>query len=298
MKTIWVLGKNGLLGSHLMNSLPQHSTIGTSKKEVDITNINGLSTFVEKHKELKYVINAAASTDTTKAEVSPRTSFRVNALGPENLVKVLNYMPSRPTLIHFSSDYVYSIPHTVLSPHTVFNFPGQLSAYGYHKASGDKAIFKNAQIPYYIFRVAHLFTPLKQQSTHQDLVSALLLKILSGKTVYLEDRSNNISMTYIPLLVGLIKRLVKDTNSSTKSLPKCKTYNFACTNYVSMDELVQLIAKLFDKRVHIQPMPKNIKNIKNTVRRPHSVTLLPETHEAFLPYQCTIKEALTTYKNH
>lgn len=82
------------------------------------------------------IVNAAAFTAVDQAEREPALAHTVNAQAPAALADAARALGA--TLVHYSSDYVYSGSGS--APHTEDEAPAPLSAYGASKAAGDAAV--------------------------------------------------------------------------------------------------------------------------------------------------------------
>lgn len=101
------------------------------------------------------VVNTAAFTNVEEAEKLPEVVFKANATGPELLANAChNY---GLTLIHISSDYVFSGDRT--EPYSVSEVTSPVSTYGKSKAMGEAAILQSKLRSSYILRTAWLYGP-------------------------------------------------------------------------------------------------------------------------------------------
>ena len=96
--SVLVTGGHGQLGSALSKVLP--SAIFVGSKELDITDLMALNTFI-KNNDVKTIVNCAAYTAVDDAEDNFFKAKKVNVEGPRNLAYF--GLP----MIHISTDYVF-----------------------------------------------------------------------------------------------------------------------------------------------------------------------------------------------
>ena len=164
---ILITGSNGQLGKCLKDAIQSPSNFeGVSGKdgrgsfyffftdieELDITDINAVSTFICKN-NINCIINAAAYTAVDKAESEHSKAFEINADGVWNLAHVC--MEQNVLLIHISTDYVFSGNAT--KPYKTNARTNPVSVYGQSKLAGEKAILFE-QIPSVIIRTSWLYS--------------------------------------------------------------------------------------------------------------------------------------------
>ena len=103
---VWLIGNKGMLGTDIEAFLEEKKISSiTSDKEVDITSIDALRTFIG-DQSIDYIINCAAYTAVDKAEDEEELAYRINSEGPKNIAIIAKEKDAK--LIHFSTDYVFS----------------------------------------------------------------------------------------------------------------------------------------------------------------------------------------------
>lgn len=150
---ILITGANGMLAKAIRKELKNEELILTDVAELDITNIDMVRKFIEENKP-QYIINCAGYTAVDKAEKQEEIARKVNALGPKNLAIVAN--EENVTLIHISTDYVFSGTKSIEEPYTEMDEKAPESVYGITKLEGENAIVDSC-FQYYIFRTAWLY---------------------------------------------------------------------------------------------------------------------------------------------
>ena len=111
------------------------SVTGFGRAGCDITNFEELDHLITKlHPDI--IVNAAAYTQTEKAEAEADRCFAVNAQGPRNLAAAA--LAHGATLIHYSTDYVFDGKSERAYGET--DAPNPLSVYGRSKLAGEDNI--------------------------------------------------------------------------------------------------------------------------------------------------------------
>ncbi len=150
---ILVTGANGQLGYDVIKELKKRNIecIGTTRKELDITNYNEVSKYIEELKP-KCVIHCAAYTAVDKAEDEEEICTKVNVYGTENIAKVCRRINAK--MIYISSDYVFDGAGD--KPHEIEETPNPLSVYGSSKYNGELKV-KSYLKKYFIVRTSWVF---------------------------------------------------------------------------------------------------------------------------------------------
>lgn len=151
---ILVTGANGQLGQELKNLPNTDATyFFTDIEELDITQIEDIRRFVDKH-QINVIINCAAYTNVDKAEEAIDQAELINVQAVANLARISKN--SNVTLIHISTDYVFggSCINTPIKEDTTTN---PLGVYGQTKLMGEKEIIKSG-CKYIIIRTAWLYS--------------------------------------------------------------------------------------------------------------------------------------------
>ena len=140
---ILITGANGQLGSEIKEiafSYTKFSFLYEDLPSLDICNFLELDQYV-KERNINAIINCAAYTAVDKAESDFETAEKVNALGIENIVKVMQILNGK--VIQISTDYVFD--GTNYKPYTEEDKVNPLGVYGSTKLNGEHKIL-NADI--------------------------------------------------------------------------------------------------------------------------------------------------------
>jgi len=126
---ILVTGYKGLLGSHLMEALPNACPFTGDVADWN----NCLNEFED---DFDFVIHCAAYTNVDKAETEVDKAFRSNAQGTENIANAcaINQIP----MLYVSTEAVFD--GTKEGPYTTWDRPNPISVYGKSKYAGELAI--------------------------------------------------------------------------------------------------------------------------------------------------------------
>ncbi|WP_340201022.1 dTDP-4-dehydrorhamnose reductase [Ascidiimonas sp. W6] len=153
-KQILVTGSDGQLGKSLQDIASDFSSydfIFTTKKELDITDKDEVTSFLRGHK-IAYCINCAAYTKVDQAEQEPEKALEINAEAVNNLAQLCKRFEI--VLIHISTDYVFD--GTKKTPYTVQDSANPINVYGKSKLLGESYIQEQMQ-RYFIIRTSWLY---------------------------------------------------------------------------------------------------------------------------------------------
>ena len=150
---ILVTGVNGQLGFDVIKELRLRNIecIGTTRKELDVTDKNEVYDYITKLKP-EGVIHCAAYTSVDKAEDEEELCRRVNVNGTENIAKACKEIDSK--MIYISTDYIYSG-----TGNTPFAEEGDIkpqSIYGKTKYEGELKV-QEILDKYFIVRISWVF---------------------------------------------------------------------------------------------------------------------------------------------
>lgn len=188
---ILITGANGMLAKSVRERLKENELICTDVEDLDITNEKAVLNYVENLKP-DYIVNCAAYTAVDKAEEAGEIVERINSDGPGNLAKAAKAVDA--TLIHISTDYVFSGDLDVEKSYKEDDKVGPVTVYGKTKLDGENQVKENTD-KYYIFRTAWLYgdgnnfvrTMLKLGETKDELN---VVSDQHGSPTYAEDLAN------------------------------------------------------------------------------------------------------------
>ena len=143
MKTIWITGSKGQLGTELRlqhERLNDTRFLFTDIDELDLTDKEAVIRFAQEEKPA-IIINCAAYTAVDKAEEEPEKAFLLNRDVPAFLTEAAEKVNG--VLIHISTDYVFD--GRANSPYREDDPTNPQSLYGKSKLAGEEAVLKNPE---------------------------------------------------------------------------------------------------------------------------------------------------------
>jgi len=141
MKTIWVTGSKGQLGTELRlqhEKLAHSNFLFTDIAELDLKDERLVREFVLQHKP-EFIINCAAFTNVDKAESNIGPAYMLNRDIPELLSRIS--LETNCILIHISTDYVFDGLNC--RPYKEEDATSPQSVYGASKLAGEIEVLKN-----------------------------------------------------------------------------------------------------------------------------------------------------------
>lgn len=150
---ILLFGAHGMLGRALQTAYQQYAVTAVGHSEVDIADLEAVTALVDKVRP-HYLVNAAAYTQVDACETNRALALRSNGQAPGVLAAVAKQ--SGCTLIHFSTDYIFS--GTKATGYIETDLPDQpVNYYGQTKLAGEQAIVQSGLKQFYIIRTAWLY---------------------------------------------------------------------------------------------------------------------------------------------
>ncbi len=134
---ILLTGANGQLGQDYLKLFKDQNIefIATDYKELDITNIEAVRSFVL-NKRITTIINCAAYNDVDKAESEKDKAYLLNRDAPKNLAHISKEIDA--IFITYSTDFVFD--GTKGSPYVEEDEPNPISVYADSKYQGENAV--------------------------------------------------------------------------------------------------------------------------------------------------------------
>jgi dTDP-4-dehydrorhamnose reductase len=228
--TILILGKNGQLGTTLVQALEGITPIVALDRngQGDLSKPDALCAYVRELKP-KVIINAAAYTAVDKAEDEPDLAFLINSRAPEALAKEAKKLEA--LLIHYSSDYVYG--GSGERPWHEDDAPISASVYGKSKLAGDVAIAQS-ECRHFIFRTSWVF------SAHGQNFLKTILRLGQERDELRVVKDQIGAPTSVDLITSVTMKALQ-TNASSG------VYNLASTGMVSWYEFACYIIETAER---------------------------------------------------
>ncbi len=248
-KRVLVTGSGGLLGSHLVNEIP--NCVGYSSQELDITNSQYVNHVIKKEKP-EIILHAAAFTDVEACETEIDKAFEVNAIGTQNLV---NCCVDRDILFVFiSSTGVYGSHKTVR--YTEFDKVEPSTVHHSSKYEGEKVVRRHLN-KYLIIRTGWIFGG--SELHKKNFVYQRYFEAKNNNQIH-SDVSQIGNPTYVLDLVEQIKVLI---SSNQFGIYNCVNNAYRVSRYDYVKKIVELFA--LDCKVKIAPeeMFKRIAPVSN-----------------------------------
>ena len=149
---ILITGVNGQVGHALMRELADHTLIGLTRQDCDLTISDQIRQVIDQHQP-NLIINPAAYTKVDQAEDEPELAFKINWDAPKVMAEKAReyHIP----LIHFSTDYVFDGEKKGVYVEDDLTHP--LGVYGQSKCAGEEAIQEVGGLTY-IFRTSWVYS--------------------------------------------------------------------------------------------------------------------------------------------
>jgi len=149
---ILLTGKSGQVGFELAKLLPAlGEVIAPDRREMDLQSPDSTRRMIRDVRP-EVIVNAAAYTDVSKAEIEKDTARAINADAPQIMAEEGKKIGS--VLLHFSTDYVFD--GTKTCPYDEEDKPNPINVYGETKLAGEHAV-RHTGVPYLIFRTAWVY---------------------------------------------------------------------------------------------------------------------------------------------
>lgn len=176
-KQVLILGSRGLLGQEIVSYLRKKThfkIVARDQNEVDVTNRHSLLRIIKASRP-NYIINCAALVDVEYCEKNPLEAWLVNAIGPGNIVSILNELGYFKTIfIHISTSDIFGNNKKSFKEK---DGPSPVNVYGWSKLGGERAIqqeTRNNHLKYYIIRTSWLYG--ERRKTFVDEIAESLRK--------------------------------------------------------------------------------------------------------------------------
>jgi dTDP-4-dehydrorhamnose reductase len=276
---ILLIGSNGQLGQDLKKLLSVKDLIPLTHQDVEISDEKNVREIFEKYKP-KIVINTASYNKVEEAEKNSQEAFLVNATGVKNLAILCREFDA--TLVHFSSDYVFSGEKQ--TPYREDDKPNPLNIYGISKLAGEY-IIKYTLKKFFLVRTSSLFGISGSRQKGGNFVEIMLRKAKNAEEIKVVD-DIFFSPTYTYDLAECISDLI--------STDLYGVYHITNSGSCSWYEFAETIFKLTNIKANLKRISSN--ELETKVLRPkYSVLGNYKLASIGLPPLRHWREALETY---
>lgn len=251
---VLITGSNGQLGSEIKEialEYPYFSFVYSDLPELDICNLESLNDYVLKN-SVQAIINCAAYTAVDKAETEQEIAEKVNHLGVENIVKVMQSVNGK--VIQISTDYVFD--GTKCYPYNETDKINPLGVYGATKLKGEHKII-NADVNGIVIRTSWLYS-----SFGKNFVKTML-------RLGSEKLSLNVIFDQVgtPTYAADLAKVCLDILSNNEVLnSKGKLYHYSNEGVASWYDFAQAIMELAEVDCLVNPIES--KDYPTPAKRP------------------------------
>ena len=290
-KRILILGAKGNLGQQLVKAFEkQNQVTAWDKTEVDITDEKLIT---EKITNLKpdIIINATAYNAVDKCEEDDNEfeiAKKLNGTAVKYLAEIALKIDA--TLVHYSSDYVFSGDKK--EGYTEGDTPNPISNYGKTKLMGEQAILeKKNKLKYYLIRTSKLFNPIIKtpqrgvSTTSKPSFFEIMLKLGKEKNEVKAVNEEVSSFTYTPYLAQTTLEIIN-------AKKKYGIYHIANSDACTWYEAVLELFKIANIQTKVIPVAAN--EFPRPAKRPQYSVLLNTKLDPLRSYKKALKESLSS----
>lgn len=150
---VLVTGINGQLGHDVVKELSRqgHTPIGVDKEEMDLTDNQAVSSYIQTCKP-EAIIHCAAYTAVDAAESNEGLCFQINAEATKVIATEAKHLDI--PMIYISTDYVFD--GTKEAEYVETDLPNPINVYGASKLKGEQYVQELLE-KYYIVRISWVF---------------------------------------------------------------------------------------------------------------------------------------------
>ncbi len=182
MRHVVIIGSNGQLGTDLTPALAEFRITGLTHADLDVTDSERVRDVLARLAP-DVVINTSAYHKVDVCEDEPAASFAVNASATYGLARLAAELDF--TLVHFSSDYVFSGFES--TPRRETDLPAPISVYGASKLAGET--LARAYAPrHYVIRTTGLYGVAGASGKGGNFVETMLRLGKAGPVRVVDDQ--------------------------------------------------------------------------------------------------------------
>ncbi|PJA46362.1 dTDP-4-dehydrorhamnose reductase [Candidatus Uhrbacteria bacterium CG_4_9_14_3_um_filter_36_7] len=277
---ILLFGGQGRLGTAIQNKLTQHQYVYPTSQEVNITDKEAVTNYIQKQ-PVNIIINLAAYNNVDAAEKDSTLADAINTQAPGYIAEATT--EKNIPFVHFSTDYVFE--GTKKEGYVESDQPNPINAYGKSKWLGEKKVLeKNLQA--FIIRTSRLYGPPAKSPNAKRSFVDIVLDLASKESSFTINESEVSAPTLVDDIALHLQKYFLD------SLPEPGIYHMSnqggCTWFEWAKEIVDIL------NLPVQILPRDQNQQPRPAKRPlfsilHSTKITP-----MRPWQ----EALKNYLLH
>ena len=276
-----VTGSKGQLGQcfhSIQSEFPQYQLLFASQSEVDITQVQTLSNYLNKH-PFEGIINCAAYTQVDQAETDADAARKINSEGVRTIIQFAEAESLK--LIHFSTDFVFD--GIKKGEYLEDDQATPLSSYGQSKREGE-VFLEKGNCPCVNFRISWLYSPFGK-----NFVKTIIKTCQSNKALKVVDDQFG-KPTY-----GLDLARVVLSCLEHPDLYKNKIYHFAQGPQTTWFDFTRKITQLIGSNCKVKPIPSSA--YPTAAKRPSNSALNTQRIENTLslnirPWESALEECI------
>jgi len=276
-----VTGSKGQLGQcfhSIQSEFPQYQLLFASQSEVDITQVQTLSNYLNKH-PFEGIINCAAYTQVDQAETDADAARKINSEGVRTIIQFAEAESLK--LIHFSTDFVFD--GIKKGEYLEDDQATPLSSYGQSKREGE-VFLEKGNCPCVNFRISWLYSPFGK-----NFVKTIIKKCQSNTALKVVDDQFGKPTYGLDLARAVLSYL------EHPDLFKYRTYHFAQGPQTTWFDFTRKITQLIGSNCKVKPIPSSA--YPTAAKRPSNSALNTQRIENTLslnirPWKSALEECI------
>lgn len=275
---ILVLGGNGFLGSHLVDSLvasglevrvydrsPEQFRDPLPKVEYVIGNFNDQSLLAEALVGIDVVVHLISTTVPSTSNMDPIADIEGNLINTVRLLKLIELQGVKKIVYLSSGGTVYGVPE--ISPIPESHTLKPISSYGIVKVAIENYIYmahQSSGLEYSILRASNPYGPRQGHGGVQGVISTFLFNIFNDKTIQIWGDGKVVrDFIYIEDVVELI------TKAILSDIQGC--FNVGFGQGISLLEILETIKQNVQPNFKIEFQDKRLFDVPHVVLNTNAV---------------------------
>ena len=248
LKSLFITGHSGFVGSHLVEQLSKdYQIIGIGKTKLKNKKIRQINLEINKvtsktiPKNTSTVIHLAALTDVQFCQKNPKKCFEINVRGTENLLEICRKRNLK--FVFLSTSHVFGFPKKTPIDEIHSRHPS--SIYAASKLCGEvlcESFSKSYGLDTSIIRLFSIYGP---NSPSHLVTSKIISQIILKNGLKLGNLSPRRDFLYIDDAIKAISLVLKKTKGF-------ESYNVGSGQGTSIRQLVRKLKKISGKNIKIE----------------------------------------------